>query len=129
MGCHRSDLDCSACLPDSSQTRNFREIDEILRSGEPELHQGNQAVPAGEHLGVVLVRSQERGCLGQRGRSDVLKRAGDHGETLLKNSVMQIPVHLVAVRTRQTFSGVAGMSMCRMPVADSASTTALITAG
>ena len=54
------------------------DVDEHARLGEAQLHQRQQAVAAGEELGVVAVLADEAdGLLGGTG-ADVVERGGDH---------------------------------------------------
>ena len=50
-----------------------------LGRGQPQLHQRQQRVAAGQHLGVVAVLGEERQRLVDRARPlDVVERCGDH---------------------------------------------------
>src|SRR5438477_184953 len=55
---HGADPELTALTPDPAQLRNAAEVDEESRLGEAELHQGDEAVPAGEELGVLAATSQ-----------------------------------------------------------------------
>src|SRR5881409_4256516 len=74
-------------------------------------------MPAGQQL-RVLVRAQERDRLVDRSRPRVVERRGDHAAPPLASRI-----------ARQTFSGLAGRSICVTPIGVNASTTAFSTAG
>jgi hypothetical protein len=46
--CHRPDDDVAAVRPDALELRNAGKIDQILRSGEPQLHHRDKAMPTSE---------------------------------------------------------------------------------
>ena len=55
------------------------DVDQHARLGEAQLHQRQQAVAAGEELGLVAVLGRQAdGLLGRAG-PDVVERGGDHG--------------------------------------------------
>jgi hypothetical protein len=55
---HRADGEAVALVADVVQVADAPEVDENRRGGEPELHDGEQAVATGEELGLVAVLAQ-----------------------------------------------------------------------
>ena len=49
-----ADLDLAVLLANAGKARDARDVDEQLRLAEPELHQRNEAVAAGDELGVAV---------------------------------------------------------------------------
>jgi hypothetical protein len=58
------------------------EIDDVTRLCQPEAHQRDQTLAAGQQFGVVSVHSEERNGLGERRRGVVGELAWDHGHSL-----------------------------------------------
>src|SRR5262249_35596814 len=46
---------------DAAQARDFRQVDEMLRPGQAQLHRRDQGVTAGQQLGFLLLGQQARG--------------------------------------------------------------------
>src|ERR1700687_4795333 len=93
------------------------DVDQERRRREPELHQRDQAVTAGQDFCLLAMLDQLRHRLRQRSRGDVVERGWNHRFVPPLRCIMC-----------QIFSGVAGMSTSLTPKGDRASTTALITA-
>src|SRR6266436_625628 len=120
---HGTDDESAAFLLDPGQARDLAEVDEVLGLGETKLHRRQEAVTAGQELGVVFVLGQEVDCLLDRAGLVVLELGWIHGR-------LPYFFDLAAWTVFQTRSGVSGMvSMWSMPKPDRASTTALTTAG
>jgi hypothetical protein len=58
--------------------RQATDVDDVSGRGQPELHDGDQALPAGQHLGVVPVLGQELERLLQRLGPVVLEPRRQH---------------------------------------------------
>ena len=54
------------------------EVDDVLEAREPHVEHGDEALTAGEHLGVVAVLGEERGDVGDRLGRVVLELCGFH---------------------------------------------------
>ena len=128
------------------------EVDDLLRGVEPHPQDGQEALAAGHHLGVVAGLGQRREGVGDRGGGEVVERCGDHwpapsveapasapgcpgwgrrrrsaaGPRPVAASAWLEPADWMAFQTR---SGVHGIWMSLMPSGRRASTTALTTAG
>ena len=75
---HRADGDVVAVVADVRQVGEATDVDQHARLGEAELHHRQQAVAAGDELGLVAVLAdQADGLLGGLG-TDVVERGGDH---------------------------------------------------
>ena len=59
VGGHGADDEGAALLLDAGQPGHLAKVDEVRGPGEPELHRRQQAVAAGQQLGVVLVLAQQ----------------------------------------------------------------------
>src|SRR6202035_2715674 len=81
---------------------------------QPQPHQRDQALAAGQHLGVPAVPAEVLRRLVHRGGDGVLEGCRDHARASWMSDQMR--------------SGRAGISTCLMPNGERASTTALITA-
>ena len=111
---HGADPHDAVALRDPAESRHARQIDDFARRGQPQLHQRNQAHAAGEDLPVAAFDQRQR-FLQRRGRG-VFEFLRDHAR----------PPCWISF---QIFCGVSGMSMCRTPNGESASTTEFTTAG
>ena len=74
----RADGDVVTGIADVRQFTDAADVDEHARLGESQLHQGQQAVPAGEELGIVAVLADELDGLFGGSGTDVVERCGDH---------------------------------------------------
>ena len=52
------------------------DVDQALRTGEPEVQQRDEALSAGEHLGLVAVLGEQRERVLERGGDDIFEGAG-----------------------------------------------------
>ena len=104
----------SAVLADVREVGEPADVDEERRPGEAELHRRQERVPAGEQLRVLPLAEELDRVLGALGDL-VVERSRDHD--------------LTSWIARQTRSGVAGIWTSVTPRCESASTTALMTAG
>jgi hypothetical protein len=75
---HRADGDAAAGLANGIQVRDPRDVDHDLRAREAQLHRGDQAVAAREHLGVVAVTHEQRQRFIDRRGADVVEICGIH---------------------------------------------------
>jgi hypothetical protein len=55
------------------------QVDQVLRTREPELHHWNQAVATGQRPGLVAKRRKQVHGVGHRRRPVIAERARDHG--------------------------------------------------
>jgi hypothetical protein len=110
-----ADLDLAVLLRDARQPRDAGDVDERGRLAEPQLHQRNQAVAAGQQLGGAIGRAQSGDRVVERRRARVVERSGNHAW----------PPWMM----RHSFSGRSIMSMCFTPNSLSASTAADTMAG
>jgi hypothetical protein len=78
VGGHRADRDVVAVLADAAQLGDAAEVDEHRRGGEPQPQHRDQALPAGQDLGVVPAVAQRLHRLGDRRRLDVVELGRDH---------------------------------------------------
>jgi hypothetical protein len=113
----RADRDPVAVLPNVREVGEPPDVHERRRSREPELHRGQERMPARQEL-RILAGPEQRDRLVDRSRPHVVEGRRDHAEP---------PFALLIVR--QTFSGVAGRGISVTPRCESASTTAFNTAG
>ena len=78
MAGERADGDVVAGVADVRQVAEAADVDEHARLREAQLHQRQQAVAAGEELGVVAVLADEAdGLVGGTG-TDVVEGGGNH---------------------------------------------------
>src|SRR4029453_17542301 len=121
---HRTDDEAAAVLPDTGQPGNLSEIDQMGGPRQAELHGGQEAVAAREELGVVLMLAEKVERLFDAARRVVVELSWVHARG---------PPYFFAraawtvFQTRSAVSGI--VSMWSTPSPDSASTTALTTAG
>ena len=74
----RADGDVVAVLADVAQVAEAADVDEHARLRQAQLHQRQQAVAAGDQLGLVAVLAEQAdGLLGGAG-PDVVEGGGDH---------------------------------------------------
>src|SRR5205807_9514590 len=113
---------------DGDEVELFDRVDvhQGARLGEPEAHQRDQAVAAGQHLGVLAEALQQLGGLLNGGCPLVLESSWDH-------AFAPPPLAEVEDRPRASLicfhkrSGLAGMSTCVIPNGVRASVMALMT--
>ena len=89
---HGADPDRPARLFDSLEPGDRTQIDQVRGVGEPQLHHGDQAVPAREQATFVAMLGQQRHDLGERGRPMVLECARYHRR--LPGVVCYLPLNL-----------------------------------
>src|SRR5437879_3985024 len=94
------------------------DIDKRVGLCQPELHERKEAVPASQHLAVTGTTECRDRFLDRRGGL-IAEGVRDH----------RFPSPLDFRVARQLFSGVRGMSRCLIPTGETASITALTTAG
>src|SRR5262249_7408469 len=75
---HRAYPNLTALFADVGEVFNAADVDENLRSRQPELHRRNQAVPTREDLRFVGVFSPKRNRFGERRRSKIIKLCWNH---------------------------------------------------
>ncbi len=75
---HRPDPPAPVGALDARQPRHAAEVDEQRRRGEPQLHERQQRVAAGEDLGVLAALAEGGQRLVDRGGPDVVELRGDH---------------------------------------------------
>ena len=73
-----ADGDVIAGVSDVRQIADPPDVDEHARLGEAQLHQRQQAVPAGEELGIITVLADEADGLFGRTGADVVEGGGNH---------------------------------------------------
>ena len=78
----RTDGDVVAGVADVREVGDPADVDEHGRLSEAQLHQRQQAVPAGKKLGVVAVLAGEADRLLGARRPDIVERGGDHCDLL-----------------------------------------------
>src|SRR6202521_268268 len=120
----RADVELGPAFLDVVEFLDAVDVDERLGLRETQAHQGYQAVPARQHLGVVAVLVQQLGSLLDGGGAGVFECGRDH----LCASFPWFEPACASWICFQTRSGLAGMSTCLMPNGDSASQTALMIA-
>src|ERR1700694_6037781 len=113
----RPDRDVPVVLANVVKVADPADVDQERRRREPELHQRDQAVTAGQDFCLLAMLDQLRHRLRERTRGDVVERGWNH----------RFVPPLRCIRC-QIFSGVAGMSTSLTPNGDRASTIALMTA-
>ena len=115
---HGADDEAVALLADAAQGVDPPEVDDDRRRVEPHPQDGEQALPAGQDLGVVAGFGEGGESLLDRGRSGVVECCGDHDLAPFASWMAD-----------QTRCGVHGIVMSVTPIGRSASTIALTTAG
>ena len=75
---HRLDRERAVRTGDPAQVVDPVEVDDVLEAREPQRQHRHQALPAGQHLGLVAVLGEQRGDVGDRLRRVVLERCGLH---------------------------------------------------
>ena len=73
-----ADAQRAPVVPDVGQRFDPVDVDEIRRPGQPHVHQGDEALPARQHLGVVAVLGEESRPLIDGPGTVVLERRGLH---------------------------------------------------
>ena len=96
----RADPPAPVLALDPVQTRDLAQVDEQRWRGQPQLHQRQQRVAAGEQLGVLAAVGERPDRAIERVRRDVVELGGDHPATP--------PCASIASHTR---IGVSGMLM------------------
>jgi hypothetical protein len=79
----RADAQTAVFLREGVQPRDRVDVDERLRSSEPELHQWDQALAPGEDLRLAVISVEELTGFLEGGWSEVLEPGGVHEETSL----------------------------------------------
>ena len=74
----RADGDVVAGVADVRQVGDAADVDEHARLGEAQLHQRQQAVAAGEELGIVAVLADEADRLVGGAGTDVVEGGRNH---------------------------------------------------
>ena len=99
---HRPDRERAVRALDAAQLGDPVEVDEVLEAGEPQRQHRHQALPAGEHLGLVAVLGEQRDDVGERLRRVVLERCGLHGQLPKARGGVNLPQAPTAdARSRQ----------------------------
>src|SRR5438270_4917536 len=114
---HRADPPAAVLPLHAVQPRNATQVDQQRRGGEPQLHQRQQRVAAGQQLGLVAILVQHPDRLLERVRRFVIELGGDHWAPPFASWIAP-----------QTRIGVNGMLMYVTPNGRSASMSALVTA-
>src|SRR5262245_28417717 len=112
----RADAQFAGIFRDVRKLRQFSDVDQHCGGGEPELHHWYQAMTAGYNFRLLAVLLQEADCFAERCCNGVVEVLSNHDAFL--------PLMMF-----QSFSGRTGVSTCVTPNGESASTTALTTAG
>src|SRR4029453_16730877 len=120
---HGADDEGAAVLFDPREPGDFPQIDDVSRSRQAELHRRQQAVPAGQELGVVLVLAQQIERFLDRAGGVVVELGWIHA----RSPYFFARAAWMVVQTRSAVSGI--VSMWSTPRPPRASTTALTTAG
>ena len=90
---HRADHDRVAVIPYAAQRLDPAQVDDPLRGVEPHPHHREQALPAGQDLGVVAMLLQGRQRLLQRGGREVVEGCRDHWSApVVRSTVPWVPV-------------------------------------
>ena len=77
----RANRDVVAGVADVRQVGDATDVDQDARLGEAQLHQRQQAVPAGQKLGVLTMLADEADCLFGGTGTDVIEGGGNHADT------------------------------------------------
>src|SRR5262249_27725437 len=120
----RADEQRVASVGDAAQLNKPADVDEQVGVGEPEPQERQQALPAGDDLGVFAAGGQRPDGLVHRARLDVIELGRDHAAPPLP-----LAVPCAASIVRQTCCGVHGIVTSLIPSGRSASTIAFTTAG
>ena len=96
---HRADPPLAVLALRAAQARDLAQVHEQRRRRQAQLHQRQQRVPAGQHLGVLAAVAQRLERLVERVGCDVVELGRDHWDPPFAS--------LMAVQTRM---GVSGMS-------------------
>jgi len=75
---HRADRDLAAALANVAQSIDAPDVYDVFRLCQAKLHRGNQAVTAGEQLGVLAVPLEERDRFVHRRGPQIFERSGKH---------------------------------------------------
>jgi hypothetical protein len=105
-------------LANAAQLGQATDVDELGRLGQPEPHQRQDALAAGDDLRRAARAGQVPDRLLDGARADVVEFGGDHARAPFADCM-----------ARHTLRAESGMSMWWIPRGDSASTTAFTTAG
>src|SRR5205823_4765292 len=137
----RADENLSALLAYVREASDTTDVNQERGLREAEFHRGDEAVPARENLRVARVLGEKRQRFVKRRRRDVIELCRNHFTSKSSDERRQdrkpralilslVTLHLsLLLIIRQTTSGLTGMSMCRTPKGESASTMALTMAG
>src|SRR2546421_5741056 len=118
MAGQRADRDMAILFADVIEVADAADVDQEGRRGEAQLHERDEAMPAGEDLRLLAVLDQ----LCNRFR----KCAGDDVIECGWNHRFAPPLRCISA---QSFCGVAGIATSLTPNGSSASTMAFMTAG
>ena len=113
----------------AAQLVEATEVDQQLRVGEAEPQQRHQALPPGDHLGVVAGIGERPHRLVWRLWLDVVERRRDHRASPPLVAAEPLLPPRAAWMARHTRWAVQGIVMSRTPIGRSASTMLLTTAG
>src|SRR5208282_3471332 len=86
----RPDLNLIALFANVTQPADAPDIDDVLRSRQAKLHQGDQAVPAGQHLALLAELGQKLRGLSHRLRNVILKGLWNHKSPKSRNQKLEI---------------------------------------
>ena len=75
---HGAEADAVGADPDLSQFFQLAQVDQQLRRGDAERQHRHQALAAGDHLGVAVLRGEQLHGFGERGRAGVVERRQFH---------------------------------------------------
>jgi hypothetical protein len=78
VGGHRADPPAAVGALDPVQPRNLAQVDQQRRRGQPQLHQRQQRMPAGEQLGILADLIERLNRLVKAVRRDVVELGGNH---------------------------------------------------
>ena len=115
---HRADDERAAGHLDAGQALDLRQVDDVLGPGKAQLHGGDQRMPAGEELCLLLLGQQARGLA--HGRRAVLGECVHRGCSYAAWRLL-----LAFCNACHTVCAVAGIAKSSVPIA---SVMALMTA-
>jgi hypothetical protein len=81
LACQRADMERAVMLGDVAKPRDPVDVDDERRLGEAEFEHRDQALTAGEDLGVLVIVEQGD-CVVESGGSDVVEGRGNHAHLL-----------------------------------------------
>ena len=116
-GGERADPQRFSLVADAAQLPEPAHVHEQVGEGEPQPQQWQQALPAGDHLGVLAAVGQGADRLVQRPGPGVVELRRDH----CPPPFCPVPVSRAAWMARQTCSGVQGIGTSLIPIGRSVS--------